>query len=188
MHPRLRRLVEMIDRALKVPETDLHSMKHRWVSMSSEVNGLSEIAKKFEAGGELRRIVAEVESSAARFMTTLKRANDDGRLRAEWERFAFRDAVALKDWLLGLRDYLLRNEGRINVAMLRHDVDSEAGVDPEHLFWELRRHCLIGETVWMRFRESFARSDKADGEISKRVRNIALLFLEIIELRGTDNV
>jgi len=185
---RVRRIVEMIDGAVQVPPHDPVELHRRWSSLEPEVEKILRALRQHPQVLErMKNIVVGLNRAAASLSEFISLAGSGNGLEEDWRRFAERHAIELKDWLLGLREFLVSRSHEIELGLFRQELEESATFDVERLFDELRKAGLISEGTWLRIREVVSNPEWSPSpEVIGAVRRIARAFLEILKLGEAD--
>jgi len=183
MGERSERLVRMLEEALGLPPSEFRELYGRWKALEPEMKKvLRALEHNPTASGRLSAVLLEVEKSASGLLDMISRASSGDGLRLDWERFAERRAVQLKDWLLGLREVLISISDAVEIGLLRQELECSTGLNVEELFLEMRRRGVISEATWLRVKEALSSGGWATTpEIRETVRRISRIFLQILD-------
>lgn len=177
-----------VDRFLELPPQEVSSAGGLWQKLDNMLDGTLRAAKFDTARhGRLAELVASLRAAAAQFLQSLLNARHDGPLRDDWARFAERDLLKLKDEVLALREFLIREADFLKFACLRARLRDLSRVDPEKLFKELHEGRAISERTWVLLmaQPNAWRKALKDREVSEELARISGWFLDLQEARRT---
>lgn len=184
----MREILEEVDGAIRVPPREFRELGRRWRDLAPRVEEMIDaLTRHPDVQGRLRRVFAGLDGSHARLVELTSMADSRDGLREDWERFAERQACELKDWLLGLREIVSSERERIELELLRREIEEATSFDAYRLFDEMRAHGLIKERTWLQLSRVLAGGDwRPSPEVVEALRRIGRIFLELLSLGERD--
>jgi hypothetical protein len=133
----------------------------------------------------LSEVLSPLRAAASELARSLSNAKRGGPMRGDWMRLAERDLVKLKDELLALREFMVREADFLRLACLRAQLEGLGRINPEKLFEELHEAGAISERTWALLMAHPGSWQKAlrDRELSRQLARISGWLFDLQELR-----
>jgi hypothetical protein len=190
---KLDRLIQAIDDLVELPPSELPSANERAAMIAKITEDLQNFKLDIELSERLRELTRSFNSAAARLSQSASNSKS-GPLRADWERLARRDLIAVKDEALALHEFLSRNYERLRSAIERAGAGGGPDIDLRKLVEELRGERAVRERTWVLFVGYLGKSGRSwrrelqDGKVLEQLMRISSWLSDLKELRGVGDV